>query len=492
VRVNPPDPGTGGAAATATHPHRWRALYVGVVASFMTLLDVSVVNVAVPSIDRALDASPADLQWILSGYTLAFGLVLVPAGRLGDIHGRQVLFCAGLALFTAASALSGLAQNSTWLILSRILQGAAAGLVNPQVTGLIQELFQGRERDRPFGTLGAVVGVSTAIGPLLGGLLIQLGGMEHGWRWVFFVNVPVGIVAVLLGRRYLPGPDPHRRGGRLDPVGVLLLATGVTLVLLPMIQRDQWRGAGKWLLIPAGLAVLAGFTLWERRYRRRDTPLFDLALFRLRSYGLGTLISLVYFAGFTAIFFVYALYLQTGLGYSPLAAGLAITPFACGAAVSAIAGGRYVHRLGRPMVAGGLAMVALGLGAAVVLTGLVPGRPAPFVLALPLLFAGLGSGLVITPNQNLSLSQVPVAQAGSAAGMLQTAQRIGASAGIAGIGAVFFAVLADRQGAWADAFRQALVVSVLVVLVTLVIAVVDSLGGRRRRGASTDAGNRPG
>jgi EmrB/QacA subfamily drug resistance transporter len=454
---------------------RWRALTVGLIAAFMTLLDVSIVNVALPSIETALRAGPSDLQWILSGYALTFGLVLVPAGRFGDAHGRRNVFVVGLALFTLSSAVAGLALSPIWLICARLVQGAAAGVVNPQVTGLIQQLFRPPERGRPFGLLGAVIGISTAIGPLLGGALIALAGAQEGWRWVFYVNVPVGAVAILFAWRLLPArPEGQPAGRSLDPVGVGLLGGGVLLILLPLVQDQQWHSSAKWLLIPAGLALLAGFAGWERRFGRRGEPVFRLALLGLRSYTLGAVIALLYFAGFTAIFFVFSLYLQFGLKYSAMITGLAITPFALGSAAAAALGGRIVNRYGRPLVATGLTVVAVGLGAIVVILHFVPGRGAPLAMAAPLLVAGLGSGLVITPNQTLTLSEVPVAQAGSAAGMLQTGQRIGTAAGIAGVGSVFFSALRDTHGGWSRAFRDALLIAIGFVLVALVAALVDS------------------
>ncbi|KWV29401.1 MFS transporter [Micromonospora rifamycinica] len=453
---------------------RWQALGVGLVAAFMTLLDVSIVNVAVPSMDRALQASPSDLQWVLSGYALTFGLVLVPAGRFGDARGRRNAFVVGVALFTVTSALAGLAQSPGWLVAARLLQGVAAGIVNPQVTGLIQQLFRGAERGRAFGLLGATIGISTAVGPLLGGLLIQLGGEAHGWRWVFFVNVPVGVVAVLLGWRLLPTRAAGRLDRhRLDPVGVLLLGTGVTCLLLPLVQREQWPSPWKWALIPAGLVVLAGFGFWEHRYGRTRTPLFDLGLFRLRSYTVGAVIALIYFGGFTAIFFIFTLYLQNGLGYRALVAGLAITPFALGSALAAALGGRLVTRFGRPLVGIGLVMVLVGLASVVLVLRGTPHGSVPLLTALPLLLAGLGSGLVITPNQTLTLSEVPVPQAGSAAGMLQTGQRIGSAAGIAAVGALFFSSLADTDGQWSTAFRHSLLLAIGIVALALVAAAVD-------------------
>lgn len=448
----------------------------------MNLLDVSIVNVAVPSIRTSLRASPGDLQWVLSGYALALGLMLVPAGRFGDARGRRGIFVAGLVLFTLSSAAAGLAQNPIWLIVTRLVQGGSAGVVTPQVTGLIQQLFRGGERARPFGLLGATIGISTAVGPLLGGILIHFGGTHEGWRWVFYVNVPIGIVTILLGWRLIPArPDGQRERESPDLVGVLLLGLGIVLLLLPLVQLQQWRTPLIWLFIPAAGAVLTAFAIWELRYARHRRPLFDLSLFRVRSYALGAVISLFYFAGFTAIFFIFSLYLQNGLRYSPLLAGLAITPFALGSAASAALGGRIVNRLGRPLVAAGLALVALGLAIAVVVLHFVPGHDAPFATTGPLLLAGLGSGLVITPNQTLTLSEVPVPEAGSASGMLLTGQRIGAATGIAGVGSVFFAALAATHEGWTPAFRDALLVAIAFILTALLAALADIAARRRQR-----------
>jgi EmrB/QacA subfamily drug resistance transporter len=473
-------------ADVAAASHRWRAVAVGLVATFMTLLDVSIVNVAVPSIDRALHMSTDALQWVLAGYALTFGLILVPAGRFGDIWGRRIIFVTGIALFTLASAAAGLARSAEWLVVARLVQGFAAGMVTPQVSGVIQELFRPSDRGRPFGLLGTTVGVSTAIGPLLGGSLIALGGPEHGWRWVFFVNLPVGIAAGVLGLRVFPGRRADAPADRrLDPIGVLLLGVGVVLILLPLVQERQWAGLAKWLLLPAGALVLAGFAWWENRYARHARPVLNLLLLRIRSYRLGTLIALVYFAGFTAVFFVFTLYLQAGLGYSALLAGLAITPFALGSAVSAAVGGRIVNRYGRRLVAVGLLLTASGLVAVFATLSLAPSGDVPLRLAAPLLFAGVGSGLTITPNQTLTLSEVPVDDAGSAGGMVQTGQRIGAAVGIAAVGAIFFSTLATSGDNWARAFRYAILTAAGFVVIALAAAVTDIVGERRGSPAST-------
>lgn len=480
------DDGPGRAATAAAEPlsdrGRWRALAVCLVAGFMTLLDVSIVNVALPSIRVALDAPEADLQWVLSGYALAFGLFLVPAGRIGDARGRRAVFMTGLALFVLASAACGAAQSSLWLVAARAVQGLAGGLISPQISALIQQMFSGAERGRAFGMLGSVIGISTAAGPLLGGLLIHAAGAHEGWRWIFYVNVPIGLTCLVLARRLLPEtpsarPVPLRD---LDPVGVLLLGAGVLALLLPFVQAQQWHGPEKWLLLVLSAALLAAFVGWERRQSARGaSPVVDLALFRERSYWLGCALILLYFGGFTSIFFITALYLQAGLHLSALLAGLAITPFAVGSAVAATVGGRLVARCGRRLVALGLVMVATGLGATALAVHLAPGRSAAWAMTAPLLLAGLGSGLVIAPNQTLTLSRVPVRSAGSAGGTLQTGQRVGSAIGIAAVGAVFFAQL-GRDG-WATAYDHGLLVSVAFVLGALLLALGDLKAGIRER-----------
>ncbi|GAA3246021.1 MFS transporter [Nonomuraea helvata] len=457
-----------GASGVDTRRH---ALAVCLVAAFMTGLDVSIVNVALPSIRASLHASEDGLQWTLSGYALTFGLLLVPAGRLGDARSRRTLFMWGVVLFTLSSAACGFAWDTKVLIAARLVQGMAAGMLNPQVSGLIQQMFSGYERGRAFGALGATIGVSTAAGPLIGGALVTAFGADHGWRWVFLVNVPIGMILLPLAWRVLPAPDvmPSReRRESMDPVGVLLLGIGVAGLLLPFIQRHQWEGNAKWVLIPLSFLVLAGFVTWERFYRRES--LVDLALFRKRSYSLGSAIALFYFCGFTGIFFIFTLYLQSGLGYNPLQAGLSITPFALGSASASVVGGRLVNRLGRRLVALGLTTVIIGISATMAATALVPGGGVGLATALPLLVAGMGSGLVISPNQAITLSEVPPAGGGSAAGVLQTCQRLGSAIGIAAVGSTFFGAL--NQG-WPVAFRHGLMVVLLFIVLALSAAAYD-------------------
>ncbi|MFE0459112.1 MFS transporter [Kitasatospora sp. NPDC058965] len=456
---------------------RWQALAVCLLVGFMTLLDVSIVNVALPSIQHGLGASEADLSWVLSGYALTFGLTLIPAGLLGDLWGRRTAFLTGLVGFTVTSAACGLAPTATALVAARLVQGVASGLLGPQISGLIQEMFRGPARARAFGYFGTTVGLATAVGPLAGGLLINAAGSQDGWRWVFFVNLPIGVVAFVLALRLIPhGGRLLSRGTRprIDVVGVALLAAGLLAVLLPLVQAQQWKGAVKWGLIPLGLLLLAGFVRWERRCR---LPLVDLTLFRIHSYRFGTLLGMLYFAGFTTIFFIFTLYLQRGLGYSALEAGAAITPFAAGSAVSAALGGRLVSEHGRTVIIAGLVTVLTGTALAALAVHLVPGHGAGYATAAPLLVAGIGSGLVIAPNQSLALASVPVARAGTAGGVLQTAQRLGTASGVACVGAVFFAHLSSG-GSWAGAFQ----LGVLVALGFEASALGCALADVRQRG----------
>lgn len=468
----------------APDPRRWQALSVCLVAGFMTLLDVSIVNVALPSMQSGLGASAAELSWVVSGYALTFGLVLVSSGRLGDDRGRRRMFLIALALFTLTSALAGLATNPTLLVLARLLQGVAGGMLNPQVVGFIQQLFRGPERGRAFGLFGTAIGVSTAVGPLLGGLLIQWGGDAEGWRWVFYVNVPIGVAALVAGARLLPRDETSGRRRPLDLTGAVLLGAAVVAVMLPLVESEQDPASAPWWLLAAAVVLLAAFVGWERRAARtHGHPLVDFGLLRAPSYLWGTTLGLVYFAGFTSIFFVLTIYLQAGLAYTPLQAGLALTPFALGSAVSAAVGGRLVSRFGTPLVVAGLVLVVAGLLATDLLLA-AELTPAGWVIAGPLLAAGVGSGLVISPNQTLALADIPPREGGTAAGVLQTAQRVGSAVGISVVGAVFFGHLASSRGDWNTAISLGLRVTVGLVGLALLVGIVDAVRNRSERAAT--------
>jgi EmrB/QacA subfamily drug resistance transporter len=439
-------------------PDRWMALGVVLAAGFMTLLDVSIVNVALPSIKQSLHAQQNALQWIVAGYALALGLVLVPAGRFGDARGRRPVFILGVALFVVASAACALAQTPLELVLTRIVQGFGGGLITPQISGLIQSLFRGEERGKAFGLFGSTIAVSTAVGPLTGGALIALFGAHEGWRAVFFVNLPIGAAILLLARRYLPAPTPaERRRQDMDPLGVLLLGAAILCILVPFIEQASWHSSLRPTLFPLGAVLLVAWVLHERHYGRSHEPLVSLDLFRIRSYALGAPVGLIYFAALVAVFFIQTQYLQLGLGYPAWKSGLAVTPFAIGSALAASPGSRQALRRGPKLVALGLTAFLVGMAGVWLAVGAHPGQDVALWIALPLLIAGLGGGLVISPNLTLTLSQVPVERAGSAGAVLQTGQRIGSAAGVAITGSVFYNQLASSHGDWASAFRHGII-----------------------------------
>jgi MFS family permease len=342
-------------------------------------------------------------------------------------------------------------------------------------------MFSGQERGKAFGLFGATIGISTAIGPLLGGVLVNAGGVEHGWRLVFYVNVPVGIVALLLVPRLLP-PDAERRKESLDPVGVLLFAAATFLILWPLVEgEDRALSDRPWWVLGVSAALLVLFGLWERSFAARGkSTLVDLSLLRVRSYMLGLSIGTLYFAGFTSIFLVLTLYLQNGLGYDALQAGLTQMPFAIGSAVASTIGGRLVGRFGRPLVVVGLALVAGALLTIDLLVAHLHGDVG-IKLAAPLLIAGIGGGLVISPNVTLTLSEVDPRHAGSGGGMLQTAQRVGSAIGVALVLAQFFSALRSEHGDFAAALSTSMHTTVGFVVLALALGVVELVVSARRR-----------
>lgn len=453
-------------------PARWRILGVTLTVGFMVLLDVTIVNVAIPSMRAALDTSAGGIQWVVSGYALAFGLTLVTGGRLGDAWGRRTLMMVGLAGFVLASAGAGLAPSIEVLVLARLVQGFAAGLLTPQNSGLIQTLFSGPERGTAFGLFGLTVSVSSAIGPVLGGLIIALAGEESGWRWIFLVNVPIGAVLLVAIWRMVPGRDPEATGDtRLDLVGALLLGLAVLAVLFPVVRLEGGDRLAL-LLLPAAPVLAVAFVVWERRVvASGGAPLLDVGLLRqVPGYASGMLVGALYFTGFTGIFLVLSVFLQEGLGRSALSAGLLLMPFAVGSAVASPVAGRLVSRVGRRLTVVALAVMMTGLVALAVLAPLLEGGDRMWIaLSVTLLVAGLGGGAVVSPNFTLTLADVPTRMGGAAGGAVQTGQRIGAAMGAAVVMTTYQVAL-ERAGDPGLALRWALLVSLSVLGLALAAA----------------------
>jgi EmrB/QacA subfamily drug resistance transporter len=469
-------------------PRRWRALAVTQIAAFMVLLDVSIVNVALPSIERGLAVSAGTAQWVVSGYALTLGLTLVPAGRLGDALGRRRMFLIALAAFAVTSALTGAAPSTGLLIAARLLQGVAGGMLIPQNTGLIQQLFRGAERGRAFGILGATVGLATAAGPVLGGLIL---GAVHGpdaWRAVFYVNVPIGLVALVLAARLVPATTGGGwRSTHLDLPGSLLLGGGVLSLLIPLVEADSGGVRRLWWLWVVAALLLAVFSWWElRTVRQGRQPLLDPRLTRTPGYAAGSGIALVYFVGFTGIWLVLALYLQDGLGYSPLRSGLTVTPFALGVAASAVIAGRLVSRFGRWLTVCGLTATVIGLVATAFVLRHTSGDTAEWAIVGPLLVAGLGAGMVTSPNMTLTLQYVPVAMGGAAGGAVQTAQRIGGAIGTAVLATIYYHVLLGSGQDYGAAVSDTVLSASGFMLLALLMAVTELARGRLRPPTSSE------
>ena len=461
-------------AAYVPDPRRWRVLAVSLVVGFMSLLDVTIVNVAVPSIRAGLDTSAATIQWVVSGYALAFGMTLVAGGRLGDAHGRRRMMVIGLVGFIVSSLAVGLAPSAAAIIVARLVQGASAGLLTPQNSGLIQQLFRGAERGRAFGMFGFTVAVASAAGPLIGGGLIALLGEENGWRSLFLVNVPIGLVALVLIVRLVPdnpvgnGADVER-DTRVDLPGALLLGLAVLAVLYPLISLEG--GVGLSLLLALAFPLLVwAFLRWEvRTIAQGRPPLLDVSLLRsLPGYASGLLVGTLYFTGFTGIFLVLSVHLQEGEGFSPLGSALLLTPFAVGAAATSPLAGRLVGRIGRKVTVIAISVMILGTALAAWLVT-SPTDTLWWTLAPAMLLAGIGGGGVISPNFTLTLAEVPPRMGGAAGGALQTGQRIGSALGAAALMTVYQAVGSVTSAPVAA--RAALLAALAVLLVALAAAV---------------------
>ncbi|MEZ5093955.1 MFS transporter [Nocardioides sp.] len=468
-------------------PRRWRILGVTLVVGFMSLLDVTIVNVALPSIQAGLGTTAATVQWIVSGYALAFGLTLVTGGRLGDAYGRRRMMLIGLTGFIVSSAAVGLAPTAWVAVAARLAQGMSAGLLTPQNSGLIQQLFSGDERGRAFGAFGFTVSVSSAIGPVLGGLIIAIFGADQGWRYLFLVNVPIGLVALVLIARMVPGRPSDDGGAQgLDLVGAALLGLMVLAVLYPLVGviGESW-----WVLLLVALAPPLGwaFVAWERRVvRRGGAPLLDIALLRhTPGYGNGMAVGAIYFTGFTGVFLVLSVFFQEQLGLSALEAGLLVTPFAAGSAVAAPVAGRLVSVIGRRITLIALSTMLVGLAGVV---AVAPDGTSPvWLLVPPLLVAGLGGGAVVSPNFTLTLRDVPPRMGGAAGGALQTGQRIGSAIGAALLMSVFRVGL-GRGWAPQLALRVTLVSAGVLIAAALALAVLDWRRGDRPVPAGTAGG----
>ncbi len=439
-----PQPSAPASQASELDPRRWLALGSVMTALFMVLLDVSIVNVAIPAIRSNLAANNADIQFVVAGYGLAYAVLLITGGRLGDIFGRKRLFLIGMSGFVIASALCGLAQSAIMLDLSRVLQGAMAAMMYPQVLSVIQVTFPPQERARVFGFVGAVIGIATITGPLAGGLIIRDDITGGSWRWIFLVNLPIGIAALIAATRLLK-ESRAPNATRLDVGGVVLATAGILLLVYPLVE-GQVAGWPAWTFICMAISpvMLALFILYERSLPSTRFPLVQLSLFRIRSFSVGVAISAVFIAGIPAFFFTFSLMLQVGLGFSALNAGLTTIPWSIASAFASAMSTRVAPRLGKYTIAIGSALLVIGILGIIGTIHLMGTKLTGWDLIPSFLVSGLGLGTVIAPLLNIILAGVPGRDAGSASGVLTTFQQLGGAIGVAVVGVVFFGLLSSR------------------------------------------------
>jgi MFS family permease len=461
-------------ASTRTGRSAWLVLVAVLPGMFMNVFDFFAVNVATPVLHRDLGSGPPALELIVGGYGLTFSLGLVAGGRLGDRYGRRRVFFAGMAAFTVASAVSGLAPTSDILVVARLFQGAAAAMMVPQVLSIIRVSFPARERRIALGVYGMTIAVGQVSGQALGGILLSANIAGLSWRPIFLVNVPVAALTFLFGFRRVPeSVSPARPSLDLPGVGLLTLAAG--LLIIPIVEGGAlgWP-LWCWLFLAAVPVAGAAFVWWERRVgagqsahggqlRATRQPLVDLGLLRSKDFRRGLFVNVTLYATITSFFFVLGLYLQTGRGDSPLVAGLTFVPLAAGNFVASLSSSALVERYGRSTLTAGAALQIAGLLVLLATSG--PGQPEILVLGAVTLF-GLGQGLLIPPIIGVVLSRIPAADSGAATGVLVTVQQMSGTVGLALVSLGFFA----EAGGYVAGFRVACVCDLALAAGSLVLS----------------------
>jgi EmrB/QacA subfamily drug resistance transporter len=451
------------------HRARWIGFGVVLLAAVMNLLDSTITQTAAPAIRHQLAGTYADLQWLTAAYTLAMSVMVLLGGRLGDIFGRRRVLMAGIAGFIAASTLCALAPSISTLIGARVLQGAMAAMMVPQAFGLIREMFGDAGQQKAFAVFGPVMGLGTICGPIVGGALVDANIAGFGWRAIFLVNVPLGLVALAVGAVYLPRNAAATPDHRFDPLSVLLAVGAGPCLIYPLIQgrQDGWP-AWSFAMLGAGAGLIAAFGVHQsRRLRRGGTPLVDPGLLTRRPYVVGLVVEVGFFGAMGGMVLSLNVMFQTGLGFSPLACSVATMAVAVAAAPGSIVSGIVLPRLGRTTMHIGTAVMAVGLGATIALLENVGSGLSAWYCAGPLALAGFGMGLVFVPMSDVILAGVTPRQTGSAAGLLEAVQLLATSLGVALAGTVLFGRLGTTLGRGAFVSAAALALGVSVGLLAL-------------------------
>ncbi|MDQ0589642.1 MFS transporter [Variovorax paradoxus] len=450
-------------------------LWVMLSGTFLVVLDFFIVNVALPSMQRELHASAGTLQMVVAGYGLATAAGLVTGGRLGDMFGRRRMFMLGLLLFTLASAACGLAPNAELLVAARVLQGLAGALLQPQVLAMIGLAYTGDSRARAFAAYGLTLGLGATLGQLVGGLLIHADLAGLGWRSCFLINLPIGLLALVLAPRVIPPLANNSGNSRLDLAGMLLVAASSVAVVLPLVEgREQGWPLWSWLCLAAAVPLWAVFARQQQRLAARGgAPLVAPALLANSRFVTGLFTTLAFYIGNASFYFVLALYLQQGLALDPLGSGLVFTALAIGFFATSMAGARLARRFGgRPPIALGALVLAAGHALQLVNVAGWPGHAHVVAWMVPLLaLQGAGLGMVMAPLVSTVLAGLPAQHAGVASGVLSMVQQAGNALGVALIGILFYGRLGSlsEAPAYAGAFGAALAYLTISALTVAVL-----------------------
>jgi len=455
--------------------HAW-ALAILLTGAFLPPLDYFIVNLALPAIRSGLHTSSAELQLIISSYASAYAVFLITGGRLGDLFGRKRMFLSGMAGFVLASALCGLSHGANMLIGGRLLQGIAASVMAPQVLATLRTLFVSAEQPRVMGLYGSVFGLAAVVGQLGGGALITWHPFGMGWQSIFWVNVPIGMAAFCGALKWIP-ESPPRPGVRVDLVGVLLLSLFLGLLIYPLTRgrEDGWP-AWTVLSLLASVPMLGLFVWAEKRIARRGgDPLVHMELFDNRAFVIGlTMTFLFYFL--SAFFLTYGIFLQNGMGLSPLQSGLAVMPYAIGFLIGPFGTPPVARRIGHHILTLGFGLIAIGF--CIVIAALSWGLPLSWIFFLGLLCAGIGQGFILPSLVRIVLSEVSVERAGIASGLVTSLLQIGAAVGVALVAGVFYSVLGDQTGLPAYSHAFAVTLEIVVGLMAICLALGCLLASR--------------
>jgi len=467
---------------------QWLGLLAILAAILMNLLDSTIVNVAAPSIRAELGGSYTGLQWIAAGYTLAMAVGLLTGGRLGDLYGRRRMLLIGVIGFVVMSVACAVAPSIGVLIVARVLQGLFGAVMIPQGFGLIRDVFPGPQMAKAFAALGPIIGLSTILGPIVAGLLVDADLFGTGWRMIFAINVPLGAFSIIAGRIVLPAGVSASRPARLDSTGIVLAGVAMFLVVFPLVQgRELGWPAWSLVMLVAAIPAVGAFVAHQlRRQRRGATTLVELSVFAKRSYTSGVVFVVVFFGAIVGLTLAVGLFLQLGLGFSPTRASLTMAGWALGAFLGSGASAAMMAKLGRRMLHIGLSiMVVGGLLMLLVLTTAGTGVGSWHLVA-PLLVFGLGMGMIFVPLFDIIMGDISDREVGSASGLLEAIQQMGASLGVAVLGTIFFSIAGPSSASGlldrAAATDAAAVVTALTVLLTAVAFGLGFLLPRKARG----------